>query len=309
MFKCAYENAEEVFEDARSDDADTPDVSEESEGESESETESEIDYIECMLGNPLYSMTVFDDILLEKYLCDFKDICPNIENWAYNRKVDQCHVDAIYSNLKKMKHPHLIGAIKCVMDKASKSLILVDGQHRIIALTKLAEEDETVSVKIEVDVYYIDDIRNNDDEILDLFMKANNNRNVSMEDIPEKKIMEVVEKMIKRWPNNIKTTDGNAYKPNITKRDLYNALKEQIKETPTLLSRSANDIFKSIEKINTNIRLKPIKQLFGREETSMSKSKKSQWDKAKIHGFFLNLDLKSYGLEMWIKQLAYLLEC
>lgn len=260
-----------------------------------------IDIMDYVLGKPVFSKEVFDGILYEKYLVDHRRVCPNIENWAYNRKVDQDHVNTIYTNLKKMKFPHLIGSLKLVRDKESDSLTLVDGQHRILALTRIMEEDPSISVAIEVDVYHLNDVNKNDIEIQDLFIKANNNKNVTLHDLPETKVMEIIDLLMEKWSKNIKTSD-NAYKPNVTKRELYNELKDHMNVTHTLQAKSAKEIVKAIETINTQLRMKSLKELFGREK-GISKSKMMQYEKAEKHGFFLNLDCK-YNLATWVKQLV-----
>ena len=113
-------------------------------------------------------------------------------------------------------------------------MTLLDGQHRVLALAKFNK-----SVEIEVDVYYI--------EIHELFIKANNNKNVTIDDMPEKKVIDLIDKMIEIWPKNIKTRDDRgAYKPNITKKELYDALVSHIKKTPSLKVKSTQVILKNI---------------------------------------------------------------
>ena len=191
--------------------------------------ETVINLTDYVLGNapPIYKKTVFDNILFEKHICDSKKLVPNIQNWVYNRKVDSKHVDAILKNLNDMNSPYLIGSIKLIRDKATNSLTLLDGQHRVLALAKFNK-------------YYI--------EIHELFIKANNNKNVTIDDMPEKKIIDLIDKMIEIWPKNIKTRDDRgAYKPNITKKELYDALVSHIKKTPSLKVKSTQVILKSIK--------------------------------------------------------------
>jgi hypothetical protein len=115
--------------------------------------------------------------------------------------VDQTHVNAILKNLQDMTEPHLIGSIKLIRDKATNSLTLLDGQHRALALAELDK-----SIEIEVDVYYIDDINKCDIQIHELFIKANNNKNVTLDEIPEKKVVDLIDKMIEIWPKKYKNS-------------------------------------------------------------------------------------------------------
>jgi hypothetical protein len=271
--------------------------------ESVSDSESDDVFTECVtdyiLGAPLYTKTVFENTILEKYLCDFRRLIPNIQNWAYNRKVDAKHVDGIYRNLKAMTAPHLMGSIKLVRDKATNSLTLLDGQHRVLALKKYMEDDLLhASIDVEVDVYNVEDITRDDIEIQEFFMKANNNKNVTINDIPETRVIEIIDKMIELWPRNIKTRDDRgAYRPNITKRELYNAMKDHFIATPSLTNQTTAQILKKIVNINLELRMKPLQDLFGRE--APAKKKLTSYDRAVKHGFFLNLDC-NYDLHTWL---------
>lgn len=265
------------------------------------EEDEKINISEYVLGTPLYSRVVFGDILFQKYLCDFRKITPNVQNWAYNRKVDMKHVDTIFGHLKDMKHPHLIGSLKLVRDTEKDTLTLLDGQHRVMALLRLMEEDAQISLDIEVDVYNIANIEKSDIELHELFLKANNNKNVIVDDLPEKKVIEVINKMIEIWPANIKTKDDvGAYKPNVTKRELYHCLKARFSKNDALCKKSVVEILKLIINMNLVLRLKPLKDLFGRE--APSKKKIAMYERALKHDFFLNLDCK-YSLEKWVEML------
>lgn len=265
------------------------------------EDDENINISEYVLGEPLFSRVVFGDILFQKYLCDFRKIAPNVQNWAYNRKVDMKHVTALYEQLREMKHPHLIGSLKLVRDMEKDTLTLLDGQHRVMALLRLMEADAFVTLDVEVDVYNIANIEKSDIELHELFLKANNNKNVMVDDLPEKKVIEVINKMIEIWPSNIKTRDDvGAYKPNVTKRELYQCLKARFANNSALCKKSVAEILKMIININLALRMKPLKELFGRE--APSKKKIAMYERAKKHDFFLNLDCK-YSLDKWVEML------
>ena len=267
----------------------------------EDDSSEEVNISEYVLGTPLYSSTVFEDIAYSKYVCDFRKIAPNVQNWAYNRKVDMKHVDNLFSHLTEMKHPHLIGSLKLVRDTATDTLTLLDGQHRVMAMLKLMQHDPHVKMDVEVDVYNIANIETSDIELQELFLKANNNRNVLVDDLPEKKVIEIINKMIEIWPQNIKTKDDKgAIKPNVTKKELYEHLKQRFNACPALCKKTPQEVLKSIVNINLQLRLKPLKELFGRE--APSKRKVSMYERAKKHDFFLNLDCK-YNLEKWVQML------
>jgi hypothetical protein len=280
----------------------TPKEVESDESEADDDEEGECDVTDFVLGKPLYTRIVFDDTVFTKHVCDFRKICPNVLNWAYNRNMDLLHVDRILCGLKDMKCPHLVGSIKVVKDGITNTLTVLDGQHRVMALLKLMGECPHINMDIEVDVYHISDVTKDDIEIKELFLKANNNKNVSIDDLPETKVIKVIDGMIEIWPKCIKTRDDQvtAYKPNITKRELYTVMKKHFHDTPTLAVKSSGEILKAIVTINTNMRTKPLKELFGRE--TPSRKKISMYEKAMKHDFFLNLDCK-IGLTVWLSML------
>ena len=103
----------------------------------------------------------------------------------------------------------------------------------------------------------------------------------------------IVEKMTEMWPRSIKKT---AYKPNISKSKLYDALSEHINATPSLRAQSFEEIFNSIVNINAKIQSIPHNKLFNRS----GKHKLYSYEKAIKYGFFLNLDC-NYDLHTWLK--------
>jgi hypothetical protein len=269
--------------------------------ESVASEEVEQTWNKYVLGNPLYSDTVYNNIQYEKYRCDAKTLIPNVTNWSYNRPLDMTHVAQIKNQLRQMQHPFLIGSIKILKDLESDNLQILDGQHRVVAIHELITEDATFTLQLDVDVFVVEKIEENDISIHELFMMANNNKNISINQIPQKKTIEVIDLMRQCWPQNIKTDDKkSAYKPNITKRELYQVLNKRITETASLMNKSYKDIFKKIFDINAKLRVKPLKDLFGR--VAVSQRRLSMYEKAKKHDFFLNME-GNFGLEIWVNML------
>lgn len=163
---------------------------------------SSIELDEYIFSNALYSETIFDNIIHDKYRVLASKIVKNVEQWEYNRLIDIKHVDDLSFALKSMKHPHFIGSIKVA--KINNSIKLLDGGHRCAAICNLIAENPDFDIYLDVDLYHVNDQDNCDFELLDLFLKANNNKNIIPSDIPENKIIEIINFMIIKWPKNIK---------------------------------------------------------------------------------------------------------
>jgi hypothetical protein len=271
---------------------------EEEEDEEPSNRETITEYI---LGTPIYSAKVLHGIQHEKFITRISKLIPNISSWAYNRSIDESHCKRIQEELVAMKHPHLIGSFKIAKSSdENQPMKLLDGHHRKYALETILKSNPEFDMEVEVDVYYVEDVENCDKELREIFIRANNNRNVSITDVPSIVAVEVIDKMIAKWPNNIKTDDSKgAIKPNITKRELYKNIKDTL-EKDRLSGLNAEQIFTKIEAMNNKLRLMPIKELFNRANPSQKKL--NSHEKALKHGFFLNLDCE-YPLEKWLNML------
>lgn len=259
-------------------------------------SEETIDLDNYILGEPIYSGTVFDGIKYEKYITKASKLVPNIMTWAYNRNVDEAHVNMLHGELRKMTYPHFVGAIKIARSESDKmNLRLIDGQHRIIALSRLLKEDPDFDMDVDVDIYYTEGA---DISLCELFMRANNNKNVDTTDIPDKKIIDTIEILLQFWPQCIKTDETkSAHRPNIHKRLLYSSLKSVIDKHQTLTHvQLARKIFDMNEKLRT----KPLHELFG--TNSPSKQKIALYEKARKKDFFLNLDCV-FCIEKWVNLL------
>jgi hypothetical protein len=195
-----------------------------------------------------------------------------------------------------MKQPHFIGSIKIARSKNDyNTMKIIDGFHRHQCLMSIMKDNPYFDMPIDIDVYYVDDVEKCDMDLRELFIRANKNLNIEQEDVPEIKIIEVINKMIALWSSSIKTTENKAaYRPNVTKRALYEVMK---KNNSKFKDRSSSDIFKRIVHINNMISTMPMAKLFGRTEPS--KAKLATYERAKTKGFFLNMDCK-FALNKWI---------
>jgi hypothetical protein len=254
---------------------------------------------EDLLDTPLYTSHVFSGIKYEKHIVSASKFLPPLSNWAYNRQLNDDHLRKLEVDILTMKHPHFIGSIKIARSMHDrKSMKIIDGFHRHQCVMNILEDNPYFDMQIDVDVYYVSDVETSDLDLRELFIKANKNLNVKQEDVPEIKIIEVINKMIELWGHSIKSDENKgAYRPNVTKKALYEIMKHN---SGKFKSKSSSDVFKKIVSLNSMISMMPMVKLFGRAEPS--KSKLNMYEKAKTKGFYLNLDCK-YSLEKWIELL------
>lgn len=264
----------------------------------ETESNNSITIDEYIFGKPLYSEVIFENMIHEKYHLSSSKLIVNIAQWEYNRLIDNDHVTKLKNELKNMVYPHFFGSIKIAYINSDK-IKLLDGGHRCAAICELMKENKTFDMYLDVDLYKINNIEESDCDLdlLDIFLKMNSNKQIKKEDIPENKIVEIINMMIEKWSKNIKVDESKeAYRPNITKRELYQKLKV-LNTDFTVKNKSSKEIFENICLINDKISKMSLYKLFGRN--TVSQKKLSAYERAKKHDFYLNLDCQ-YDIDTWI---------
>ncbi len=269
----------------------------ESEIDEESDSSGSIEITDYIFGKPLYSEVIFEDMTHEKYHISASKLINNIEQWEYNRLIDAKHVEKLVYVLETSKHPHFIGSIKLAFI-GENSIKLLDGGHRCAAICEMIKKDNNFDMHLDVDVYKLSAIDVNIDfDLVDLFVKANTNKPVQELDIPDNKIVTIINLMIQKWPKNIKTDETKgAYRPNITKKMLYQNLKN-ISNDFGMKNKTSEEIFERICILNDKFSTMSLFKLFGRNK--ISQQKLSAYEKAKKYGFFLNLDCQ-YSIDVWV---------
>ncbi len=268
----------------------------------DTESDKSISINDYIFGSPLYSEVIFENMIHEKYHLSASKLINNIDQWEYNRQIDDEHVQVLKNALKNMKNPHFFGSIKIAYINQDK-IKLLDGGHRCAAICEMIKENKSFDIQLDVDIYKVDNVNEEDFDLdlLDLFVKMNSNKQIKSDELPENKIVEVMNMMINKWSKNIKIDDTkDAYKPNITKRLLYQKLKT-ITSDISLKNKTSKEIFANICIINDKISKMSLYKLFGRN--SVSQRKLSAYEKAKKYDFYLNLDCQ-YDVETWISLIS-----
>lgn len=243
--------------------------------------------------------TVFEGIKLTLYKFDITTIVNDLNVWAFNRTLNQDHIDALYKAFIQQKNLHMMGTIKVVKAKEDEMQV-IDGQHRLAMVKKYIEEGHTSPVNVFVEVYHVDTLDN--PLVFQLFKMANTNLNVSVEDDVNMRLVNIVNALASDnvlRHGIVDKNHGNVHRPRISKKQLYELLKDNIKAQDIKLS--VDDIVKRIKDINDEISTKSNLELFRRKqpcETKMNFKHSAE----KIH-FYLNLP-GSYAPEHWIKMIS-----
>lgn len=244
--------------------------------------------------------SVFDGLKMSLYKFDIMTIATRLNVWAFNRKLNQEHVDAIYNDFIKQKHPHLIGSIKLVHDQQKDDFQIIDGQHRLAMINKYIQEGHTTSVNVFIEIYHVQSL--NDPNVFKLFKMANTNLNVTVEDDVNVHIAEIVNALAEDpelRKGIIDKNDGRVNRPKISKKDLYEVLKANIKAQDLRLP--VKDIVERIKAVNRLIGGKTNRELFGR--TDPSQTNLNMKGKADAHNFYLNMPGR-YPPERWIDMIG-----
>lgn len=246
---------------------------------------------------PFVSRTVFTDTLFELFVYDVRTLFPLVDNWSFNRSVRQHHVQSIYEDLKGMRTPHLLGSIKVVRNPDGDHRI-IDGQHRLLAIRKILEEDETMlwNMDVIVELYHVDNI-DCGNEVFDLYMKANRNMNVTNEDALDVAIIDIVHALSRDTilsAGIVDKQDGSVYRPRISKKDLYEQFKLHYKPAEHI---PVDRVVVRVNEINRKLGLLSLRHLFGERCGDRAKVQRK---KAEEYRFFLNMRDSKYPPPIWI---------
>lgn len=241
-----------------------------------------------------------------------KEFAVECDPWVYNRKINPEKVEELKEQFKVFdKKTSPIWTVSLVFDKyayapkdsTKKYLKILDGQHRWQVVIDLLFNNEMESnYEIYATCYFIDYCDNKNTNITtELFKKINNNTPLSMDDIPDTRIQELVDKIIKDKelnPNKEGIKVGNAQytaqEPAIHKKELFNILNIHSKSFSHL---SQDEIIVNLRLIKNRIMLKNLNDIYHKN----SKDREKRYLKAKSVDFWLGLkSSKKFSPEQWV---------
>jgi hypothetical protein len=246
----------------------------------------------------LDTQTVFNNIEMQLYKFRVQDIISSLDVWSFNRELNQEHVDNIFTGLCCQQQPHLIGTFKVVRDEYN-DMKVIDGQHRLQALKKFGEIHKDKHISIFVEMYNVTTL--NDPVVFDLFKLANTNLNINVEDNLNVFVAELVNKLAEDQVLSkgiIDKNDGRVNRPRISKKELYEVLKKNLKIHH--LNQPIDVLVKKIKDMNYHISRMSYLQLFSRREPCQKKI--NMKCNAERYSFYLNIE-GNYSIEKWIDEL------
>jgi hypothetical protein len=246
----------------------------------------------------LDTQMVFHDIKMQLYKFNVPNIVPRLDVWSFNRKLNQEHVDNIYNGLCKQDKPHLIGTLKVVRD-GENDMKVIDGQHRLQALKAFIETHSHKQLSIVIEMYNVQSL--NDPVVFDLFKLANTNLNINVEDDLNVFVADLVNKLAQDPDLSkgiIDKNDGRVNRPRISKKELYEVLKTNLKIHH--LNQPIDLLVSKVKEMNFHISRMSYLELFSRREPCQKKiNMKCNADR---YRFYLNME-GNYSIEKWIDEL------
>lgn len=240
-----------------------------------------------------------------------KEFAIECDPWVYNRNIYPEKVEELKEQFKVFdKKTSPIWTVSLVFDKytpkpkdsTKKYLKILDGQHRWQAVINLLFNNEMdPNYEIFATCYFIDYCDNKNTNITtELFKKINNNTPLSMDDIPDTRIQELVDKIIldkELNPNKegikVGNTQNTAREPAIHKKELFNILNVHSKSFSHL---SQDEIIVNLRLIKNRIMLKDLKDIYHKSERN-----EERYIKAKSVDFWLGLkSSKKFSPEQWV---------
>jgi hypothetical protein len=250
------------------------------------------------IGELLVQDKVFAKINYRVYYCSVRKLAVKVDNWAFNRNVSEVHIESIKRDILGMEKPHLLGSIKLVRHVHLDEFRVIDGQHRLLAIRDILEKDETMEwdMCVLVEVYEVNDL--NDPNVIDLYLKANNNLNVKDDDKPDTHLISIINTLCSDQilGSGIIDVDDNKKinKPRITKKGLFEAFKEYYHPT---FKQDPVFVLERVKEINRKLGVAPHKVVFGKiSEVSVSTQRK----KADELKFYLNMKDSKFLPCTWI---------
>ena len=254
-----------------------------------------------------------------KYFLKFsvKEFVTESEPWDYNRKIDDEKVNELKEQVKVFDNKTSpVWTVSIIFDKYThqkkdefpKYLKILDGQHRWKVLKEMISNNEIDENKeIYAVCYCIDFCEGKNRNIAtELFKKINNNTPLCLEDIPDIRIQEIVDRIIvdeilnpKKEGIKVGNYQSTAHEPAIHTKELFNILNTHSKNFSHL---SQVEIIVNIRLIRNKIMMAGYEKIYHKSEKHLN-----YFLKAKSTDFWLGLKSSKpkkqtcgYSPEHWV---------
>jgi hypothetical protein len=239
---------------------------------------------------------------------NYRNLIHYTQNWIYNRSLSQEKVDELYEEIKTNSNK-LCWSLHAFFNKSNNEVIILDGQHRREAIKKYLElNDIDLSNEDEILIwlYDIEDEETNEEYLIDLFIKLNNNEPIDRKILPSKRKLNLFNLIInepcfKKAIRHSETTI-EARSPYISKKQVKNIIDIIVNKFPEL---SNEEILIKMKEMNKKISNMSIienieEQLFKRK---LNKKEKEIIDECFEIKFYLNIKNSIYDNFKWIDEL------
>lgn len=248
-----------------------------------SELEDQVNYYKALdsmkgydpiLGKLLYTRP--DEVRI--YVSESRRLISNVSHWQFNRALDEAHVD----NLEKIisENTYLEGSIDLLESK--DDLCVVNGQHRVEALQRILNKDDTFKHDLIVNVHPVESF--DCERANEIFRATNNIKNVETRDKPQEKIQNVCKRIQARYPQAItENKSGKAKLHRMDLKELYNIL--QYNDECNDPDKTEDQLFQKFVDLNTKLSNTSYKDLLGRQ----TEKKDKMYDGACRENFYFGL--------------------
>jgi hypothetical protein len=230
------------------------------------------------------------------------------KNWLYNRSISSVKVDELYEEIKTNSNK-ICWTLHAFFNKSNNDVIILDGQHRREAIKKyleLNDHDLSNEDDILIWLYDIEDEETNEEYLIDLFIKLNNNEPIDRGILPSKRKINLFNLIInepcfKKGVRPSETTN-EARSPYISKKQVKNMIDLIINKYPQLSNEEILIKMKEMnKKISNMATIENIEeQLFKRK---LNKKEKEIIDECFELKFYLNIKNSIYDNFKWIDEL------
>jgi hypothetical protein len=225
-----------------------------------------------------------------------RDIIPSLRNWDYNRCLNLEHKNTIKDNLYQQQFPVIHGEI-CLVCDSSYRPVVINGQHRLTAITEIINERPSYDIKLQFRIIVVMDIDNitsiNNvvvEKIKEIYKIINMSLPIDQFKIKDMKAEEIANAMTehdKLKEGIVRQLEGRTvHKPRITFKHLKDSiswcLPDDCKHIDTKVF-----VRKAIAK-NEEFSEMSASEIYGR--TTPAKEKMAHFEKAGKRKFYLNLD-------------------
>lgn len=229
---------------------------------------------DLILGKLLYTRP--DEVRI--YVSEARRLISNVSHWQFNRALDEGHVDNLEKVIKE--GINLEGSIDLLESK--EGLCVVNGQHRVEALQRILNKDDTFKHDLIVNVHPVESF--DCERANEIFRATNNIKNVETRDKPQEKIQNICKMIQNRYPNAItENKSGKAKLHRMDLKELYNIL--QYNDECNNPDKTEDELFQKFIDLNTKLSNTSYKELLGRQTDKKDK----MYDGACRENFYFGL--------------------